>query len=85
MNTLKPNKYRYLDSGQLIEKLREGPVGGLWTVRDVAGFLNIKEATVRDWVYRRTIPFLKVGRILRFVPIEIEKWATEGGPKWQSK
>lgn len=46
----------------------------LWTVSDVAEFLNVPARTVRDWVYKRRIPFRKAGRNLRFNQIEIERW-----------
>ena len=46
----------------------------LWNVSDVALFLRVGERTVRDWVYRRVIPFRKAGKNLRFDPEEIEQW-----------
>lgn len=46
----------------------------LWNVKEVAQFLNVKEATIRDWVYRREIPFRKVGSLVRFNPEDIERW-----------
>ena len=36
----------------------------LITVPELAGLLKIKEKTVRDWVYRRVVPFTKLrGRV----------------------
>jgi excisionase family DNA binding protein len=46
----------------------------LWTVNDVAEFLDVSPRTIRDWVYRRMIPFRKAGNALRFSPAEIEQW-----------
>jgi len=46
----------------------------LWTVVEVAGYLSVSERTVRDWVYRRAIPYRKVGAALRFCPDTIERW-----------
>lgn len=48
----------------------------LWTVREVADYLQVSERTIRDWVYRRTIPFRKAGQAVRFCPEEIECWST---------
>jgi excisionase family DNA binding protein len=48
----------------------------LWTVNEVADYLQVSERTVRDWVYKRVIPFRKAGQALRFCPEEIERWST---------
>ena len=63
-------------SHQFFEKRIAGKP--LWTVSDVSEFLQVGEATVRDWVYRKAIPFRKVGRCLRFSPEEIEQWTLPG-------
>lgn len=34
---------------------------GLMTVRETADFLRLKESTIRDWVLRRKITFVKLG------------------------
>jgi len=49
----------------------------LWDVEKVAEFLGVSGNTVRAWVYRRKIPYRKVGRCLRFKPQEIEKWTLQ--------
>jgi excisionase family DNA binding protein len=46
----------------------------LWNVMQVAEFLGVRPSTVRDWVYKRKIPFRKAGESLRFDPEEIERW-----------
>jgi excisionase family DNA binding protein len=46
----------------------------LWTVKDLSEYLQAKTKTIYDWVHRREIPFVKVGRLVRFRPSEIEKW-----------
>ncbi|MDR2740417.1 MAG: helix-turn-helix domain-containing protein [Treponema sp.] len=35
---------------------------------------SIKAATLRKYVAGRRIPFVKVGRLVRFRPSEIEEW-----------
>jgi excisionase family DNA binding protein len=37
----------------------------------------IKQATLRKYVAQRKIPFVKIGRLVRFDPIEIESWIKE--------
>ncbi len=49
----------------------------LWTVEDLAGYLKVSVKTIYDWVHKRSIPFIKVKRLLRFRPSEIEKWLSK--------
>lgn len=44
-------------------------------VKQLAARLNISERQVRDLVYKRRIPYVKVGRLLRFNTADIAKWA----------
>lgn len=46
----------------------------LFTIESLAKFLNVSPATIRDWVYKRQIPFKKLGRLVRFDPLDIQKW-----------
>jgi excisionase family DNA binding protein len=44
---------------------------------DVPGlsyFIAVKKSTIRKWVHARRIPFLKVGRCVRFRRSSIEEW-----------
>lgn len=49
----------------------------LWTVEKVARLLSVKRA----WVYTATrdglLPYVKVGRHLRFIRADIERWILE--------
>jgi excisionase family DNA binding protein len=58
-----------------------GPGGAkpesLWKISDLADYLNVSELTIRDWILKRHIPFLKVGRHIRFEPWMIEHWLGE--------
>ena len=51
--------------------------GRLITVKELADRLKISTATVYDWVYRKIIPYIKVGRLVRFEIEAIEKWLSE--------
>lgn len=47
---------------------------GLWTAEDVAARLSISEGTVKQWVKAGRLPVVKVGRLNRFRPADIEEW-----------
>lgn len=48
----------------------------LWTVREVASYLKIPVQGVYLMVFRRQIPFRKLGQRVRFIPREIEQWVS---------
>lgn len=39
-----------------------------------AEYLDISERQLRDLVYRRKVPYLKVGRLVRFRRAELDAW-----------
>ena len=47
---------------------------GLITIQDAANFLAVSTSTLYGWVYQRRIPFVKVGRALRFELTELQKF-----------
>ena len=47
---------------------------GLVTVQEAAKFLAVSKSTLYGWVYLRRIPFVKVGRALRFEVVELQKF-----------
>lgn len=49
----------------------------LWSVPRLAEYLDVPIMTVRDWVYKRQIPFVKVGRHIRFQPSDVQRWLSE--------
>jgi len=46
----------------------------LITVQDAAKFLAVSTSTLYGWVWQRRIPFVKVGRALRFEQAELQKF-----------
>ena len=44
----------------------------LLTVQDAARYLTVSVSTLYGWVWQRRIPFVKVGRALRFDPRDLE-------------
>ena len=47
---------------------------GLINVQEAAKFLAVSTSTLYGWVYLRRIPFVKVGRALRFELAELQKF-----------
>jgi excisionase family DNA binding protein len=46
-------------------------------IRQVAACLQINEATAYSWVQKGRLPGIKIGRIWRFRPEDIEAWLDE--------
>ena len=46
---------------------------GLLTVQDAAQYLAVSKSTLYGWVWQKTIPFVNVGRALRFERSELQK------------
>lgn len=45
-----------------------------WRDTDTAKFLDVSPSMVRQLVMRREIPHIKIGKSLRFDPIEVRAW-----------
>lgn len=46
----------------------------LATVEEIAPYLRVKVKTVYAWVSARQIPFIKIGRVIRFDRDQITEW-----------
>jgi len=46
----------------------------LMTVKEAAQFLSISVSTLYGWAWQRRIPFVKVGRALRFDRIDLQEF-----------
>jgi excisionase family DNA binding protein len=46
----------------------------LLTMEEASNFLKISEKTLKNWTSMRKIPFVKVGRLVRFDVRSIEAW-----------
>ena len=44
----------------------------LMTVQDAAKFLAVSVSTIYGWAWQRKLPFIKVGRALRFDRTDLE-------------
>lgn len=52
----------------------------LLTLDQVAELLSTSPRHIRELVFRRTIPSVRVGRLVRFDPLEIEAWLEASRP-----
>lgn len=61
--------------------------GTLLTAVDVAERLAVSQSTVRMWVSRNEIPYIRLGRLVRFRQEEVEAWlqARESCGRWAIK
>ena len=48
---------------------------------EVAEWLNVAESTIRKWVHYGFIPHVKLGRAVRFIREDVEKWLRERAEK----
>ncbi len=48
--------------------------GKLLDVRELSQRLGVKVKTVYCWVHARHIPYVKVGRLVKFDPLDISQW-----------
>jgi len=59
------------------ERFRDQSPRLLLTVPELAKQLGVSVHTVYSWVAQRRLPFLKVGRLLRFDACAIDAWLRE--------
>lgn len=46
----------------------------LLDISQLSEIINIKKKTIYDWTHKGLIPYVKVGRLLRFDINDIERW-----------
>jgi len=49
----------------------------LLTIKDIAKYLKLNEATVYLWAQEGKLPAIKIGRFWRFKKEDIDKWLEE--------
>ncbi len=49
---------------------------GLIGVNETSEILGIKVSTLYAWIRKQRIPYVKVGRLVKFDTDDIEKWIT---------
>lgn len=46
----------------------------LWTIEEVADFLQVKPSVIKYWIYNSEIPYIKLGKHYRFDHADIKDW-----------
>ncbi len=46
----------------------------LWTIEDVAEFCRVKPSIVKYWIRNTDIPYIKLGKHIRFNFEKVKKW-----------
>lgn len=46
-------------------------------IEELSQYLGIKQNTLRSWVWQKRIPYHKLGRLVKFDLVEIDKWLLE--------
>jgi excisionase family DNA binding protein len=54
---------------------------GLVNIKFVTNHLKVKESWLRMAIFQKKIPFIKVGRLIRFDLAEIESWLQKNSVK----
>ena len=49
----------------------------LWTIANVSRYLRVKPSLVKYWLYSTDIPHIKLGRQVRFDPVDVKEWVAE--------
>lgn len=49
----------------------------LLTIEEASEFLSIKVSRLRTAVFRREIPFIKIGRLVRFRETDLIQWISQ--------
>ena len=49
----------------------------LLNVQEIADLLGVKKSTIYQWTHQGFIPFVKVGKLVRFKPDAVMKWLNE--------
>lgn len=60
-------------SRELFKSVRELPKN-LMSIKETSQVLNVRVNTLYGWVCQRKIPYIKLGRLVRFDAQDIDKW-----------
>jgi len=63
-----------LTKSESAKSVGRSPNARLVNVQDAAKYLAVSVSTLYGWVYQRRIPFVKVGRALRFDSADLDQF-----------
>ena len=72
---------RHIESGGHASIFDSRIVKLVWNVDDVARELECSVRHVRKLVSENRIPYLKIGRLVRFSPLRVREWLHKGGTR----
>lgn len=64
---------RYQVNANFLERANQK----LLTIDEAADFLNVKVSRLRSAIFKGDIPYIKLGRLVRFDPKDLIKWIDE--------
>ncbi|MBK9293584.1 MAG: helix-turn-helix domain-containing protein [Oligoflexia bacterium] len=50
----------------------------LYSIKEAAEILAIKKSRLRTAIFRKEVSFVKIGRLVRFLPEQLEAWVQQG-------
>ena len=50
---------------------------GTWGFAEAAKYIGCKEGTLKVWASKRRVPFIKVGRLTRFLKSDLDDYLAE--------
>ena len=59
---------------RLRKEVQEEIQGRAWDNDEAAGYIGVTPATLRVWVSRRRVPFVRVGRLVKFRKSDLDSW-----------
>lgn len=60
-----------------MENIEEQKNDHLLTLKEISGYLNLKESKLRSMIFKREIPVIRIGRCLRFSKEDLRNWLSE--------
>ena len=57
-----------------IDKQKTKLTNHLMNVKQLAKFLGVSVNTIYSWVHQKRIPYIKVGRLVRFDSQDLDNW-----------
>ncbi len=46
----------------------------IMSIEEASSYLGLKKSTIYSWIFQRRIPFIKLGKLVKFDRRDIDKW-----------
>jgi len=86
IQNLMPSEQHLIKESTIGHGAETGAHERLWNIQQAATYLSVSVSTLYGWVWQRRIPFVKMGRALRFDPSDLENFieASKQRPRKES-